>query len=330
MEENQFLKLGLRYANYNYPNKCSDKTNIKRFQTNFGCHPTTCQKLWEDLQTTPNLDGRINANTKPTFLLIGLRFLWRYQTEEELGRFFKMSAKTVRNYYHESAKKIYLLLDEILPPLEEIKDERTTFVISIDGTHCPINEPKPWSPKWSSHKLGGKAAVNYEVGLRINKPELAWVYGPVPAGSHTDVVTYRECLKGKLEFINSQLDVKKKVCYEMNYNIVFNINLIIQFIYIYICIYILFIYQVIADKIYKQEPAFISTSNDLDNMEVAKFKDRVLSRQESFNSLLKNFYCLKTKWRHGEETHGIAFKACCVVISYEIHFGFKTLLNAYP
>ena len=210
--ENQFLTLGLHLAGYTFPNRCKEETNIKRFQKNFGCHPATCEKLWFEMQNTTKDEGRITPGTKPTFLLIGLRFLWRYQTEEELAVFFGMSAKTVRKYYRQSVAKIYLLFDDTIKPIEEINDE-SLFILSIDGTHCPIEEQRPWSRKWSSHKLGKKAGVNYEVGLRVHKPELAWVYGPVPAGSHTDVVTYRECLKGKLESLNSNLAIRKKVCY---------------------------------------------------------------------------------------------------------------------
>ena len=67
--------------------------------------------------------------------------------------------------------------------------------------------------KWSRKKLGKKAGVAYGVGMRIHKPELAWVAGPFPAGSHTDVIMFRKELKGKLESLNALLPVKKKVCY---------------------------------------------------------------------------------------------------------------------
>ena len=141
MEENQFMILGLRVAGYNFPNRCKIETNIKRFHSHFGLHPLTCEKIWADLKETPNANGCINANTKPVFLLIGLRFLWKYESEEILATFFSMSAKTVRKYYKESAEKIHLLLDEILQPIKEIDDEYG-FVLSIDGTHCPKQEQK--------------------------------------------------------------------------------------------------------------------------------------------------------------------------------------------
>ena len=88
--------------------------------------------------------------------------------------------------------------------------------------------------------------------------------------------------------------------------------------------------KIIADRGYKGEEALVSTPNDIDSLEVMKFKDRVMSRHESFNSLIKNFDCLTTKWRHGVENHGHAFKACCVIVHYELNLGLKSLLDPYP
>ena len=79
------------------------------------------------------------------------------------------------------------------------------FTLSLDGTHCPIEEPKPWSQIWSSHKLGKKAGVTYEIGLRIHTPDLAWVNGPFPAGQYNDLDMFRASLKGKLETLNRDL-----------------------------------------------------------------------------------------------------------------------------
>ena len=107
-----------------------------------------------------------------------------------------------------------------------------------------------------------------------------------------------------------------------------SVNSIICIIQIFVVIFC--IHKIIADNGYIGEDDLIRTSNDLDDPEVSKFKDRVLSRQESINSRLKNFACLKTKWRHGVETHEIAFKACCLLIYYEIKFGSKSLFDAYP
>ena len=212
MDANEFMKLGLILAKYKFPNQCKVETNIKRFHSHFGVDPITCEKLWLHLQSTSNEEGCINLDTKPVFLLIGLRFLWMYETEEVLASFFCMSTKTVQNYYRESTAKLYLLFGETLTPIEEIDDE-LSFILSIDGTHCPIEEPKPWSEKWSSHKLGKSAGLAYEVGLQIESPDLAWVNGPFPAGDYNDLDMFWDKLKGKLQTLNSRCAVNKQVSY---------------------------------------------------------------------------------------------------------------------
>lgn len=173
--------------------------------------------------------------------------------------------------------------------LEE-DDEGLIFMLSVDGTHCPAEEPSPWSVIWSSHKLGGSAGFNYEVGLSIHKPKLKWVNGPTPPGQFNDIAVFRQKLKG-------MLPAGKKV---------------------------------IADDGYKGEANLISTRNELDPREIAKFKERVMSRHETFNQRLKNFNCLSHRFRHGIERHKVSFEAVCAVVMYDIEYGDTTLFDPYP
>ena len=77
-------------------------------------------------------------------------------------------------------------------------DDGFIYFMTVDGTHCPIQEPRPFSKVWSSHKFGGDAGVNYEVGLSINKDKLIWLYGPIPAGLKNDLSVAREKLIPKV------------------------------------------------------------------------------------------------------------------------------------
>lgn len=208
MNEHQFMTMGLSFA-YKIPNRCKKETNIKRFQSHYGVKPSTCAKLWHDLLSTSNVKAQIKLDTKPILLLIGLRFLWLYPTEEQLASFFRMCVRTIRPLYQECVEKIHFLLEELLTPIEAIED-KAIFILSLDGTHCPIEEPRPFSEIWSSHKLGKAAGLAYEVGIRINAPELVWVHGPFPAG-WPDLDIFRNKLKGKLQTLNSRLTVKKLV-----------------------------------------------------------------------------------------------------------------------
>jgi hypothetical protein len=155
------------------------------------------------------------------------------------------------------------------------------FFLSVDGTHCPIEEPRPFSTIWSSHKLGGKPGVNYEIGLSICEPKLLWVYGPTPPGLRNDIEVFRESLKHRIP------EGKR----------------------------------VIGDKGYRGEPEIISTENEFDPRYMAEFKERVLARHESFNKRLKICDCLTTRFRHGIDAHKAAFEAVCVLTVYAMENG---------
>jgi hypothetical protein len=103
--------------------------------------------------------------------------------------------------------------------------------------------------------LGGKAGLNYEIGIKISESKLLWIYGPTPPGLKPDIAVFRESLKTNLP--------RGK--------------------------------RVIGDDGYRGEPDYISTKNEFDPREVAEFKERVLARHESFNQRLKIFNCLKKR-----------------------------------
>ena len=172
-------------------------------------------------------------------------------------------------------------------------DEGLIFFGTIDGVHCPIQEPRPFSKDWSSHKFGKKAGVDYELVVCLNKPNLGWVYGPIPPGKYNDISTFKRKLKRVLEegFPGMRL---------------------------------------IGDKGYRGEPDLISTRNEFDPEEIAEFKDRALARHETFNQRLKCFKCLSTRWRHGVANHKVAFEACCALVLLQIRSGSTTLFDPYP
>ena len=66
----------------------------------------------------------------------------------------------------------------------------------VDGTDCAINEPRPFSSKWYSHKLNGPA-VRYEVAVSL-KGEIVAVNCPYEAGNNPDIKIFRKGLKNFL------------------------------------------------------------------------------------------------------------------------------------
>ena len=175
--------------------------------------------------------------------------------------------------------------------LEDQTDGLILFM-SIDGIHCRITEPRPFSSLWSSHKYGGKCAANYELGILIHKPKLVWVYGPTMPGQNNDLGVFRLKLKGVLETMPG-------------------------------C-------KVFADAIYAPEPDFISMKNDLDPPEIKLFKNRVGSRHEDFNGFLKNWGALKSIFDHGVDLHKPVFRSICFITMVQIETGGNSLFNPYP
>jgi hypothetical protein len=173
-------------------------------------------------------------------------------------------------------------------------DAGVVWMLSVDGTHCPITEPRPFSSDWSSHKLGGKAGVNYEIGLLIHKPKLAWVEGCTKPGVENDLMVFRRKLMLEIEAMRNPGR------------------------------------KIIADGIYGAEPDYVSIKNEFDPPEIKNFKDRVSSRHENFNGLLKNFSCLTTKFHHGVDWHKICFRAVCCLVMFQIESGGASLLDPYP
>ena len=69
-------------------------------------------------------------------------------------------------------------------------------LMSIDGTHFPIQEPGPFDKKWYSFKHNC-SGLTYEIGVSIKLGEIVWFNGPFP-GSTNDLTIFRNSLKKKL------------------------------------------------------------------------------------------------------------------------------------
>lgn len=62
---------------------------------------------------------------------------------------------------------------------------------SLDGVDFKINEPKPFDPKWFSHKFK-HAGLRYEIGLSLRKGHIVWAYGGYPCGDWPDLKLAKE------------------------------------------------------------------------------------------------------------------------------------------
>jgi len=160
-------------------------------------------------------------------------------------------------------------------------DEGFISMLSADGTHCPIEEPRPLSSEWSSHKLGGKAGPNCKLCLLTHKPKLVWCNGPARPGKHNDLQVFQQKLKPALDALPGSR-------------------------------------KVVGNSICGAEPDCATTKNDLDPPELRNFKNRVETRQENFNGFIKNWGCSKKKFVHGVDLHMTCFRAVCCIAQVQL------------
>jgi hypothetical protein len=174
-------------------------------------------------------------------------------------------------------------------------DDVPIFLISVDGVHCRLNEPKhPTKMKnkaFYSHKFD-EAGLAYELALSVFGGEnLVWMDGPFPA-SNNDGGIFSGKEKGRKKKKVALVDKIQKG------------------------------HKAIADNGYKGDfGGKLTKSSSLDSENLRRIKSRAKARQESFNARIKVFGVLHDRFRHGIEKHKICFEAVCVIVQYQLEAG---------
>jgi hypothetical protein len=160
------------------------------------------------------------------------------------------------------------------------------FILSVDGTHCRIKEPKKTpSGQWYSHKLN-KPGVSYEIALDLKKSQISWTNGPFPAAKH-DISIYKQENSG----LKWQIPDGKKV---------------------------------IADRGYRGETnKELCTPNIFDDDKTKLFKRRARARHESVNKKIKDFDILENRFRHSVKKHKSVFEAVVVIVQMDMDNGLE-------
>lgn len=172
------------------------------------------------------------------------------------------------------------------------------FIGAVDGMHYATDEPRPFSKSNSSFKRGGKPGLSYEFVLSIHKNRIIWVNGGFPAGMG-DKTIFKE--KGLMEAMaKKQRQLGRDV-------------------------------RLIADDGYTEKSLFkyLSLRNEFDPRTIAYFKDRALSRQETFNGKTKNYRCLTAVFLHSHDLHRQCVESICVTLQLEMDVGLLDLFDAY-
>ena len=260
------------------------KTNTTRFRKKFGADPLVCVLIWEDFQTTSIEAARVpEERLNAKYFLMALHHLRKYPTEDDREGPWDVSAKTAREWVWFFLEKIQALKEKkIRWPTNWGPD---TWIVTVDGTHCWINEPT--HPDWSqdseyySHKFA-KAGINYELGIAIASSRLVWMNGPFKAGANDAQIFRDHGLRDELT------NIAKKG---------------------------------IGDRGYRGYNETMSTYNPHDSRNVKKFKSRALKRHENFNNMTKRFDCLDGRFRHGADRFQVCFEAVCVICQYQLENG---------
>lgn len=282
----EVMQKGLRLVHYRKKRiqRACRATNVERFKHHFGTTPQLAAQIFEDLQRTDVQEAFLPPDdAKIDMFLMSLHALKKYPEEMEREGTFDISRRQGREWVFYYLEKIQALKAvKICWPEDNFGDD--LWVITVDGTHVWMNEPK--HPEWSmdsafySHKHG-KAGATYELGISLSTNQLVWINGPFPAGQ-SDLKVFK-----KQHGLKRFLESKGKRC--------------------------------IGDGGYPGYPQVLSTPNALDSKQVAKFKSRALKRHETFNGRIKNFGCLGgIRFRHSLDKFKIMFEAVCVICQYQI------------
>lgn len=264
--------------------KVAIKTNIERFVAHFGCLPVNCAMIWEDLQRTKTTRARVKRRKAiPMHFLMMLHHLKVYPTELQAEGQWSLTRKTYRKWVKFFLKKLRRLkAEKIVWPDDWAEDE--VWVVTVDGTHCWINEPKhpefSQDRKFYSHKFN-KAGILYELASDIATSRLVWMNGPFRAGTNDVKIFRKHGLMVKLASIGK---------------------------------------KAIGDKGYsgKEYKHVMSIFNAHDDYCVKKFKSRALKRQETFNGMTKRFGALDGRFRHGPKQFQYYFESICIICQYQI------------
>lgn len=283
----EILEIGLLSSGFSEERLARNNLDrrIEWFQTSFGCSPIVVEKMWTDLQTTDIEAARIGGGDITISIydfLNTLEFLKCYQPEKKREGHTGLSSKTLRKRCWFYFQKLQALKEaKIIWPQYPLD---TIWVMSVDGIHFAINEPKhpefSQDKKYFSHKKQ-RAGYAYELGICLFSSNLIWMSGPHKAGQNDKTIFAKP---GGLKEALAEHGI-----------------------------------MAIGDKFYNGHPNEMSCYNAYDSDEVKLFKRRALLRQESFNSLLKQYAILEGRFRHaGREKFEIAFEAIAVICQYRI------------
>jgi hypothetical protein len=112
----EILARGLELAGFDRDRRqirVNREQNVSRFKSHYGSEPIVYAQIWEDLQTTTNLEACIDMKKADIdSFLLAIFFLKCYEVESLLAGRFKICEKTARAKIWYFVKKIQALKHE--------------------------------------------------------------------------------------------------------------------------------------------------------------------------------------------------------------------------
>ena len=282
----QFGVLALQVAGYDDKTieRTNTATNTNRLKDFCYAGTKTILDIFHAIQN-PSLGECRIAKPDPTHLIWSLYFLKKYPTVHDLAARCSGTEKTVLARVWRYARAIQALKETKIEWIFDADaDYQEYFILSVDGVHCRIYEPRtqPSSGWWS--KKFNKAALTYEIGVAIHHNKIVWINGPFPAGQN-DIKVFRKDLKSKIPDGRRAIGDKG--------------------------------YRGEPSKV-STKNKFDSDEMNLFSRRIRARHETVNSRLKSFEILSGVF---RSKGNARLEKHKTAFEACCVIVQFELDNG---------
>ena len=254
---------------------------IETFNNIFGTVPFICSLLWTKVDPL----NTICCKSRIVHLLWALLLMNDYSTEVINASYVGVDVDTFRKWTHLWIAAISRLSVDVIKWENRFLGNWLYWTFSVDGIHCPIQEPFPFWKGWCSHKFKA-AGLAYEVGVGVSSGYIVWIRGPFPAGRWNDLKKFDR------ELIANIMQGHEKG---------------------------------VADRGYRGRDHFLVIPwwPKYEKSECTRI-DRILGRHEQVNSRLKHWNCLSNEFRHDRDDHQKFFMAVAVIVQLEIEYQIVT------
>jgi hypothetical protein len=235
----------------------------------------------------------VRKQASPNDLLMTVEWFRKYNTDFKTTAKYGRCEKIGSKYLWLITRAIQDLKATKIKMLDRWNTEGSEIVIvSVDGVHCTISEPRQHASSTWYSHKTHGPGLAYEIAISIQENKVVHIHGPFPAGV-PDLTIFRSP-----DGLKSKLPASKFAT---------------------------------ADRGYRGEPA-LRLPNERDTKVAKNFKKRSQARHETFNSRLKGFKILSTRFRHSHngrkqqgitchDNHKAVFEAVCVLLQFDMENG---------